>query len=333
MCLPAGILPWMIVLTNGNSQNSLLLIPEQWRNMPGAERFNLNRLAVFAAVAESDGFTAAAERLGVAKAKVSLEIRRLEVALGVNLFSRTTRRVVLTDGGRQLYESGVPLLHELNEALARVGADRSIVAGRLKISTSVNHATNFLARVVAEFGRKHPELHIHLSATDRVVDLVAEGVDVAIRSGWLRDSSLRALRLGDIEQCVVAAPEYLRRHGTPQRPAELAQHEWIALSLLPTPLTWKFRSKRGRISTVRVKSRLMSDSPDALHALVAGGAGITVLTELQVAEDLRRGRLQRLLTDWTLPGGGIFAVYPPGRHVAPNVRAFVDFYRAKLAPA
>jgi len=300
--------------------------------VPARNRIDLNRLAVFAAVADAGGFTAAAERLGVAKAKVSVEVRRLEMALGANLFSRTTRRVALTEAGRQLFESCSPLLRELGDALAQVGAESSVVTGRLKISTSVNHAANFLARIVADFGRKHPALQIHLSATDRVVDLVAEGVDVAIRTGWLRDSSLRALRLGEVEQCVVAAPDYLRRNGTPQRPADLAQHDWIALSLLPTPLTWKFRSKRGHISTVRVKSRLVSDSPDALHALVASGAGITVMTALQVAEDVRRGRLQRLLADWSLPRGGIFAVYPPGRHVPANVRAFVDFYRSKLGP-
>src|SRR5262249_40011364 len=108
---------------------------------------------------------------------------------------------------------------------------------------------------------------------------------------------------------------------------------WIALSLLPSPHTWKFRSKRGRVSTVRVRSHLTSDSPDALHALVTSSAGVTVLTGLQVADDIRRGRLVRLLADWTLPSGGIFAVYPPGRHVPANVRAFVDFYRGKLEPA
>jgi len=298
--------------------------------MPDHERIDLNRLAVFVAVADAGGFTAAADRLGVAKAKVSVEVRRLEMALGVSLFSRTTRRVALTEAGRQLFESSRPLLRELGDALAQTGAERSVVAGRLKISTSVNHAANFLAHALADFARQHPNLQIHLSATDRVVDLVAEGVDVAIRTGWLRDSSLRALHLGEIEQCVVAAPEYLRRRGTPRRPADLAQHDWIALSLLPTPLTWKFRSRRGRISTVRVKSRLVSDSPDALHALAASGAGITVLTALQVADALRRGRLQRLLTEWSLPRGGIYAVYPPGRHVPANVRAFVDFYRSKL---
>lgn len=298
---------------------------------PPQRPMDLNRLGVFAAVADAGGFTAAAERLGVAKAKVSLEVRRLELALGVNLFSRTTRRVALTEAGRRLFESTRPLLVELTDALTQAGAERGVVAGRLRISSSVSHATYVLARVVADFARLHPALQIHLSATDRVVDLVAEGFDVAFRSGWLRDSSLRATRLGEIEQCVIAAPDYLRRRGTPLRPVDLAQHDWIALSLLPTPLTWKFRSTGGRISAVRVKARLATDSPDALHALVAGGAGISVLTAHQVAEDLRRGRLHRLLSDWSLPRGGIFAVYPPGRHVPANVRAFVDFYRQPKA--
>ncbi len=299
--------------------------------IPPAPLPDLNRLAFFAAVADSGGFTAAADRLGVAKAKVSIEVRRLEVALGTTLFSRTTRRVMLTDAGRALHEASAPLLHELADTLARAGGDRALVAGRLRISTSVNYAAHVLGRLVADFARQHPALHVELSATDRVVDLVAEGIDVAVRAGWLRSSTLRATRLGDLHQCVVAAPAYLRKHGTPKRPHALAEHEWIALSLLPAPLTWKFVAKRGGETLVRVNARLVTDSPDALHALVAAGAGITVLSEQQVAEDLKRGRLVRLLADWSLPTGGIFAVYPPGRHIPANARAFVEFCRTRLA--
>jgi DNA-binding transcriptional LysR family regulator len=297
---------------------------------PPAPLPDLDRLAFFAAVAESGGFTAAADRLAVAKAKVSLEVRRLEAALGVNLFHRTTRRVVLTETGRQLHAASAPLLRELADTLAQAGNERARVAGRLRISTPVNYAANMLGKIVADFARLHPALSVELSATDRIVDLVAEGIDVAIRAGWLRSSSLRATRLGEMEQCVVAAPAYLRARGAPKRPADLATHEWIALSLLPSPLTWKFRSKRGRTVIARVRSRLATDSPDALHALVVAGAGVTVLTEDMVVEDLKRGRLQRLLADWSLPHVGVYAVYPPGRHIPANARTFVEFCRARF---
>jgi DNA-binding transcriptional LysR family regulator len=291
---------------------------------------DLNRLAVFAAVTEAGGFTAAAHRLGVAKAKVSIEVRRLESALGANLFNRTTRRVVLTEAGRRLFEASGPLLHELQNALAQAGDERGGVAGSLRISAPVDYAAQSLASVVAAFTQLHPQLQIELSATDRVVDLVGEGFDLAIRSGWLRDSTLRATKLGEFEQWVVAAPGYLERHPAPKRVADLAGHEWIALTLLPTPLTWKFAARSGRVETVRVKARLRTDSPTVLRALLVGGAGISVMNVLAIADELRSGRLLRLLPAWSLARGGIYAVYPPGRHPAANVRAFVDFYRAKL---
>lgn len=291
---------------------------------------DLNRLAFFAAVADSGGFTAAADRLGVAKAKVSVEVRRLEVALGVNLFHRTTRRVALTDAGRQLFETSAPLLQSLTDTLAQAGSHRGRVAGRLRISTSVNAAARYVGRMVADFAQRHPALQIELSATDRVVDLVADGVDVAIRAGWLRSASLRATRLRAVEQCVIAAPAYLKRHGTPRRPDDLAQHAWLALTLLPTPLTWRFTSRRGRETVVRVQARLATDSADALLTLATCGAGITVLTHDHVEDDLKRGRLVRVLADWSLPSGGLFAVFPPGRHVSANARAFVEFCRAEL---
>src|SRR5262245_10447773 len=142
--------------------------------MPRRARPDLNRLAVFVAVAEAGGFTAAAERLGATKAKVSAAVRQLESALGTNLFHRTTRRVALTDAGRRLLETSGPALRALDAALAQAGEEHGVIAGRLKISASVNHAANFLGHVVAEFARLHPALQITLSATDRVVDLVAE---------------------------------------------------------------------------------------------------------------------------------------------------------------
>ena len=292
-------------------------------------QIDLNSLVVFDAVVECGGFTAAAERLGVAKAKVSIQVGRLEAKLGATLFARTTRKVSLTDAGRRLHAECMPLLRGIQEAIDQVGHDEGMLGGTLRLTTSVDHAVQSLAPAVAEFAARHPALQIDLRTGDRVVDLIEEGIDLAIRLGWLRDSSLRAVKLGEFEQYPVASPAYLKRAGKPKRPEDLAGHDWVALVLLPTPFTWRF-SRSGETRTVQVKSRIRVDSPGALRTMLRQGAGISVLDQYSVQEDLKSGALVRLLPDWVLPRGGIHAVYPPGRHVAPRVRQFIDFYRAWL---
>lgn len=295
---------------------------------------DLNHLWVFAAIAEAGGFTAAAERLGVAKAKVSLELGRLEAQLGVSLFTRTTRRVGLTEAGQALYADCIPLLRGMEDSLARLsGAEQTELTGTLRISATVEQAGQSLAPAAAEFAARHPRLQIELRSSDRVADLVKEGIDLAIRAGWLRDSTLRAVKLGEFEQWVVAAPDYLQRHGLPRKPAELAQHHWVALTLLSSPLTWKFTARNGRASAVRMSARLRADSGTTLRSLLQHGAGISVLDQPTAEDDIRNGRLQRVLADWSLPRGGIYAVYPPGRYVPAQVRGFIDFYRDFLGRA
>lgn len=293
--------------------------------LPG--EVDLNSLAVFDAVADAGSFTAAADRLGVAKAKVSIQIGRLEERLGVTLFHRTTRRVMLSDAGRTLHAQCQPLLRAMQEALAQAGQETTGLTGTLRLSTSVDHAVQSLAPAAAEFAVLHPALQIDLRTGDRIVDVVSEGIDLTIRLGWLRDSSLRAVKLGEFEQHVMSSPDYLRRAGIPKKPEQLAEHEWVALSLMPTPLTWKFTSHRNAIRTVQVKSRIRVDSPGALRAMLRHGCGISVLDQFSAEEALKAGHLVRLLADWSLPRAGIYAVYPPGRHVAAKVRAFIAFYR------
>ena len=293
---------------------------------------DLNALRVFAAVADAGGITAGAELLGLSKARVSIEVSRLEALLGVSLFSRTTRRVALTDAGQALYGQAVPPLRDLQDALARAqaGQGAAVLTGTLRISATVDHAAQALAPIVAAFAAQHPQLQIDLRSSDRVVDIVKEGIDVAIRMGWLRDSTLRATRLGDFEQHLVAAPGYLRQHGTPKKPEDLAQHPWIALSMLPTPLTWKFTGPRNQQRTVRMNSRLRCDSAAAARALLQAGAGVSVLDSYSASRAVQDGTLVRLLPQWQLPRGGVHAVYAPGRHVQAKVRAFIDFYAERL---
>lgn len=294
---------------------------------------DLNSLLLFDAVAEAGSFTAAAERLGVAKAKVSLQISRLESRLGVTLFNRTTRQVTLSDAGRTLHAECQPLLLRMQEALDQVGQDGhepARLTGTLRLCTTVDHAVQSLAAALAQFASLHPDLQIDLRTGDRIVDLVGEGIDLAIRLGWLRDSSLRAVKLGEFEQHVVASPAYLRHAGLPKRPAQLSEHAWVALSLMPTPLTWKFTSRRNVTQTVQVRSRIRVDSPGALRAMLRHGSGISVLDQYSAEEAVKAGYLVRILGEWSLPRAGIYAVYPPGRHVPAKVRAFIAFYREWL---
>jgi len=299
--------------------------------LPG--HIDLNDLLIFEAVADAGGFTAAADRLGVATAKVSLEIGRLEARLGTALFARTTRKVVLTDAGQLLYAECQPLLRGLDDAISRVGSGENELTGTLRVTTTIDHATQSLAPALARFATRHPRLSIDLRTGDKVIDLIEEGMDLSIRLGWLRDSSLRAVKLGEFEQYVVASPDYVKRSKRPKDPHDLAEHVWVALTLLPTPLTWKFISAAGDTRTVHVKSRFRVDSPSALCTILQQNVGISVLDQFSATEAIKSKRLVRLLSDWSLPTGGIYAVFPSGRHISPKVKAFIDFYRTYLAKA
>lgn len=294
-----------------------------------APNADLNSLAVFQAVADTGGFTQAAQRLGLTKARASILVRRLEQSLGTSLFHRTTRRVVLSERGRALYSQCQPLLDGLQQALSQAGGEQALLKGSLRIGAPLEYATQVLAPLLGEFARQHPQLSIDLRASDHQQDFLREGLDLTIRIGWLRDSTLRMLKLGEFEQWLVAAPEYLQRRGVPTRPAQLAEHDWVSLNLLRSPLTWKFQSG-SRTQTVRMRAQLQTDSPQVLRALVLGAAGISVLPPTSLSEDLAGGRLQRLLPQWQLPRGGIYAVFPPGRHLPAAARTFVEFLRSRV---
>ncbi|WP_338765535.1 LysR family transcriptional regulator [Massilia sp. METH4] len=296
--------------------------------LPG--HIDLNDLVVFTAVADAGGFSKAAQRLGVAPAKVSLEVARLEARLGTALFVRTTRRVVLTEAGRALHDDCAPLLRQLHAAVEDVHATSTVLSGSLRITAPTDFGAHFVAPALARFAALHPALAIELQTGDRIADLVGEGIDIAIRMGWLRDSSQRAVKLGDFGQYAVASPGYVARAGLPRAPDELAELDWIALTRLPAPLKWTFTEAGGASRTVQMRARIRTDSTGALRALVLDGAGVSILDEYSVRRDLASGALVRLLPEWTLPSGGTFAVFPPGRHVSRKVRAFVAFYQEWL---
>lgn len=291
---------------------------------------DLNALLVFAAVADCGSFTAAAEQLGTTKARASLVVRRLETQLGSTLLARTTRRVGLTNAGQLLYRRCVPALRDVRDALLQLDEPAEL-RGSLRIAAAPAYGEVVAMPIIAAFSRLHPALDIELRISEKMADMLKEGIDVALRGGWLRDSSLRATPIGEFNQYVVTSPGYLERAGAIRHPRDLAGHPWIALSLLSAPLTWRFTSARGQKSTVRMESRLRTDSTGTLCRLLEEGAGISTLDSFTCAKALREGTLVKVLPQWSLPAGGMWAVYPPGRHPPAKARAFVEFYRQWLA--
>lgn len=298
--------------------------------MPATSSVNLNRLAAFAAVVESGSFTAAAEKLGLTKAMVSQHVTRLEKELGVSLLTRTTRKVTPTEIGATFHAECAQVLQELEAAVARVGGRSEVPGGTLRLTVAEDYGSAVVVPAIVGFMNKYPGMKVELVATDQVVDLIAGRFDLAIRTGWLRDSSLRATRLGDFDQIVAAAPAYLKKFGTPRRPADLAKHRWIAITLLRSALTWTFTSKDGKTQTMRVTAAASTNSTASLRAFMREGAGISILPSYMLDADIRAGRLVRLLPNWSLPQGGVHAVYPNARYTSAKVRAFVDFLRAYL---
>jgi DNA-binding transcriptional LysR family regulator len=294
-----------------------------------ANDVNLNRLAVFVALVRAGSFTAAAEQLGLTKAMVSQHLAKLERELGATLLLRSTRRMSLTETGTRFHADCVRLLTDAEAAIERVGGNRDTPSGTLRITTSTDYGMAVVAPALASFCQLHPQVQVDLVISDRVSDLIAERFDLAIRVGWLRDSSMHATRLGGFRQLVVAAPAYLSVHGTPRRPDDLAALGWIAMSVLATPLRWTFVSSSGNRRSVRMRQVAQANNAAAVRAMVLAGAGVAVLPDYLAKEDIRSGRLVALLVQYRLPQGGIHAVYP-GKQPPAKVRGFIDHLRERL---
>lgn len=293
------------------------------------QALDLNSLLLVQALAASGSFTAAADRLGSSKTNISLQIKALEQRLGVALFRRTTRQVSLTAEGKQLVERCLPLLDQLRAELQQLGQPEAELSGTLVISAPEDYTHRVLVPICLEFQRQHPALQLDLRSSDQVQDLIKQGIDVSIRIGWLQDSSLKAQRLGDFGQWLLAAPTYLANFASPQRPEDLKAMQLIAFTLLPTPQQWRF-VKEQQVLELRLPSTIKTSSTQTVTSLLLHGAGIGVLPDYSAATLLQQGLLQRLLPDWQLPSGGIYAVYPPGPHRPAKVKQFVAFLQQAL---
>jgi DNA-binding transcriptional LysR family regulator len=282
-------------------------------------------IAVFVRVVERGSFTLAADELELSRAVVSKYISRLEERLGARLLHRTTRRLSLTEAGAALFEASRGAIERIEEAEGAVAQLQSEPRGRLKVSAPMSFGILHLGPALTDFSREHPRVSLDMRLDDRFVNLVEEGIDVAVRIGALTDSSLVARKLATTRSIVCAAPAYLTEHGEPETPEDLAAHNCLIYSYLSTANVWRFTAPDGRDIPVAVNGSFRINNGIVLGEAAAAGHGILLTPSFYVAPLLRDGRLKRILTNYRLPELGIHAVYPQRDHVPPKVRAFVDF--------
>ncbi len=285
----------------------------------------LQDLEAFVAVVESGSFTLAAERLGAAKSAVSRRVSALETRLGVELLRRTTRRLSLTDTGRSFYERSARILADLDEAEAAAAQAHGELSGTLKVALPLSFGVRHMAAPVAEFARRHPRVRFELDLNDRRVDLIDEGMDLALRIGRLKDSSLIARRLFTACTALVASPAYLEAHGTPERADDLAGHAFLAYSNLAEPNRLVGRDANGQRFDIDVTACLSASSGDFITEQAKAGRGIALQPTFIVGAAIERGELLPVLEDYSWPETPAYAVYPPTRHLSYRVRAFIDF--------
>lgn len=281
----------------------------------------------FVAVAETGSFSRAAERLRISSSQVSRQVARLEDRLQARLFYRTTRRVTLTEPGRALLERCRRLIEDRDEALAAVSDADGEPSGLLRLTAAVAYGERFIAPLVNDFLERFPRLRVEMELTNSTLDLVHEGVDLAIRLGRLSDSSLIATRIAPRVMHLCAAPSYLERRGTPQTLEDLAGHACV----VGTSDHWPFADGAGGERLVRPQGRWRCNSGTAVLDAALRGFGLCQLPDYYVVEHLRGGRLVSLLPDHRPPHTAVWAVYPQRRHLAPKVRLLIAHLKQGLA--
>jgi len=285
---------------------------------------DLADLETFVAVADAGGVSGAARRLGLPKSIVSRRLARLENELGAQLLTRTTRGAALTEAGATFREHAARVVAELDSARASIAPEGEL-RGLLRIAAPLSFGASHLAPLIAEFARRHPSLHITTAYGDRFVDLIADGFDVAVRMGWLPDSTLVARRIGPVTGRLVATPAYIQAHGAPKSLDDIANHA----ALMQGTETWRVRDG-DKIVALHPQGRFKADAGQALVAAALAGLGIAMLPDFFINEHVASGALVVLLPQYPMPEAGLFVVRPPGEHPSRKVRVFTDFLAEHL---
>ena len=294
------------------------------------DRFH--ELKVFVAVAEMGGFAKAAARLGSSPPAVTRVVAALEQRLGTEFFARTTRRVHLTEAGKLLLERARGLLSDLESAESEVTGESRVPLGHLLVTASVGLGRSTLPPVVTGFLNAHSRVTAKVLLLDRVVNLIEEGIDVAVRIGDLPDSTLIARQVGEVRRMLVASPGYLSKRGVPKKAADLKLHSVIAFTAMMPNSEWTYIGERG-VSRVTLQPRFEINDATAAIAAAEAGNGITIALSYMVARSIREGRLVPVLSNLCPPAVPVQLVYPESRLVAPKVRAFIDYAAPRIRAA
>ena len=286
---------------------------------------SLRHMQAFTAVVQAGSFVQAAQRLDSSKAVLSRLLQELEASLGTRLLNRTTRRLSLTDTGADYYERCRQILADVDEANAAASQGAQRVAGRLKVNAPLSFGNLHLAPLWGEFLTLHPQVELDITLTDRAVDLVEEGFDLAVRISRHPGSTLVARALTQTRMVLCAAPLYLQRAASIQTLQDLAQHRILAYAWWSGGDTWTLHDAQDRAHSVQLQPCLRANSGDTCRVAALGSQGVIFQPDFLVAEDLRQGRLRQLLPDLRGPAIPIQAVYPSRKHVPGRVRALLDF--------
>jgi DNA-binding transcriptional LysR family regulator len=285
----------------------------------------LTSMELFVKAVESGSFSATARSMNLTPSAVSKQISRLEDRLGARLFNRTTRQLAATGEGRAYYERCQQILADIQEAEAAVTELNTEPRGALRVNMPVVFGRRHIVPILGEFLERYPYVSMELSMSDQFVDPIAEGADMLIRVGELKDSSLITRKLAEARRVVAATPAYWKKNGTPQKPEELRAHNCLTYSYLSSGNTWRMTDLKGKEHVIQAKGNLASNNGEALLEAAAEGLGVVNLPTWMVGPDLESGRLTEVLADYAQPEPSVHVIYPPGRHLSAKVRAFVDF--------
>ena len=291
----------------------------------------LRSMEVFVKVVETGSFIAASEALGISRPMASKHLAELESELGVRLLDRTTRRISLTEAGRSFHLRCQTIFAEIEEAVAEAGNMQAEPRGLLRINAPLTFGKAHLARAISEFQSQYPQISVDLTLNDRVVDIVDEGFDVAIRIGVLPDSSLIARKLAPCRMIACAAPAYLEARGNPEVPQQLTEHNCLIYAYFSQQKRWIFAGPEGEIN-VEVHGDFRTNFGEALVEAAAAGRGIVIEPSFTVAPYLGSGELVPILGGFTPRELGVYAVYPPSRLLPQKVRAFIDHLSETFGP-
>lgn len=285
----------------------------------------LSRIGIYTEVVKHQSFAGAARKLGITSSAVSKQIQNLEHALEVKLLNRTTRKVSVTEEGAIFFERANRALEDLKEAEEHINEMKACPRGPLKISLPHNFTNRFLLKPITAFAKQYPEVNLDVSMDDRHVDLIEEGFDVVVRIGALTDSTLIARKLAHCPVVATASPEYLEKHGIPESPEDLSEHDVIGYTRRTGPPQWQYKEQNGKRGRVSFQSNFKCDSGDMELEAVKAGIGIALLPIFYVTEDIKEGNLVPILSEFqTWPEINIYALFPPNRYLSTRVRLFVD---------